>query len=153
MKLWIKRSLVSVALLLLLSSLAVYIGITIGNDCLAKRVEKDLKAYPLPSQTTLVESVCAAGKLTGNGNGMQYMGALLITAEDILKHYQTTFAYVDLQRQTSPTIASLHRGAVRFRKTDFTDGQPYYAVICWGSQDDYVGEFIGGLLNGDLRGH
>ena len=52
-------------------------SIPIVNDYCAYMVEKELCATPLPENTQLIDSVSKAGKLTGNGNGMQYLGAIL----------------------------------------------------------------------------
>ena len=48
-------------------------------------MEKELCETPLPEKTELIESISRAGKLTGNGNGMQYFGAILIQSELSLK--------------------------------------------------------------------
>ena len=57
------------------------ISIPIVNDMSAAKVEWDLKKLPLPEQTEFIESTSKAGKLVGNGNGMQYFGAILIKSE------------------------------------------------------------------------
>ena len=44
-------------------------------------MEKELCETPLPEKTELIESISRAGKLTGNGNGMQYFGAILIRSD------------------------------------------------------------------------
>lgn len=54
------------------------ISIPLINDHTAYKVEKVLCEIPLPQETELIESLSQAGTLTGNGNGMQYFGAILI---------------------------------------------------------------------------
>lgn len=52
------------------------ISIPLINNHSAHKVEKTLCETPLPEKTELIESLSRAGKLTGNGNGMQYFGFL-----------------------------------------------------------------------------
>ena len=49
------------------------ISIPLINNHTAYKVEKTLCEIPLPEGTELIESLSQAGKLTGNGNGMQYL--------------------------------------------------------------------------------
>ena len=49
------------------------ISIPLINNHTAYKVEKKLCETPLPEKTELIESISRAGKLTGNGNGMQYL--------------------------------------------------------------------------------
>ena len=49
------------------------IAIPLINNHTAYKVEKKLCETPLPEKTELIESISRAGKLTGNGNGMQYL--------------------------------------------------------------------------------
>ena len=57
------------------------ISISFINNNIAYKVEKELCETPLPEKTELIESISRAGKLTGNGNGMQYFGAILIRSD------------------------------------------------------------------------
>ena len=57
------------------------IAIPLINNHTAYKVEKKLCETPLPEKTELIESISRAGKLTGNGNGMQYFGAILIRSD------------------------------------------------------------------------
>ena len=61
------------------------ISISFINNNIAYKVEKELCETPLPEKTELIESISRTGKLTGNGNGMQYFGAILIQSELSLK--------------------------------------------------------------------
>ena len=66
------------------------ISISFINNNIAYKVEKELCETPLPEKTELIESISRAGKLTGNGNGMQYFGAILIQSELSLKNWMIT---------------------------------------------------------------
>ncbi len=143
--------------ILILLPIVFYISIIIANNHIADKVEKELKAYQLPTDTALVESLSVAGKLTGSGNRMQYMGAILITSDlsrqEILEYYQNEFKYVEVQEQTSPTIESIRPNSANFNRFDFESNQTYYSVICWGSSSDYANDFFSEILDFDLRGH
>ena len=62
-------SVIAVFLILLM----LLIGIPVGNDLIASRVTKSLRNTPLPDNTEIIEYTSKAGKLDGNGNGMQYL--------------------------------------------------------------------------------
>ena len=68
------------------------ISIPLINNHTAYKVEKPLCEIPLPEETELIESLSQAGKLTGNGNGMQYFGAILIRSELSLEELETYVA-------------------------------------------------------------
>ena len=55
--------------------------ISVSNDNISKNVVKNLKSISLPDNSELIDSISVSGKLTGNGNGMQYFGAILIKTD------------------------------------------------------------------------
>ncbi|AXK46520.1 hypothetical protein [Brachybacterium saurashtrense] len=79
-----------IALLLLL---ALPISVPLVNDAAARDIEKELLALPVPKGAEVVESTSQAGKIVGNGNGMQYIGALLVRSDRgigaVSGHYAT----------------------------------------------------------------
>ena len=74
-----KRSIIGILIAAIFTGIVVLIPL-INNQC-AYMVEKKLCETPLPEKTEFIESLSRAGKLTGNGNGMQYFGAILIESE------------------------------------------------------------------------
>lgn len=132
---------------LILSIMSIYII----NDFRAIRVKKQLLEIPLPQKTQLVESVSKAGKLSGNGNGMQYFGAILIHSDltfNELKTYYSTFTEdkwkgLRIEKQKGQIIEVCH-GSMRFSTT--VDSQKYYIVYLWNFNNS---EF----LDLDIRGH
>jgi len=135
-----------------------YIAIIITNNNLANKVEDKLKSYPLPDETVLVDSVSAAGKLVGNGNGMQYMGSILVSSnlseEELLKYYSVEFKYVEVRKQNSPTLDFVHPITnLSFKNYDDTSNLTYYCITDWGSKLNYDNELLFEFLNFDLRGH
>ena len=68
------------------------ISLPLINNHTAYKVEKALCEIPLPEETELIESLSQAGELTGNGNGMQYFGAILIRSELSLEELETYYS-------------------------------------------------------------
>ena len=58
-----------------------YATISIVNNCIANNIEQQLIALELPENTELSDSISIAAKIFGNGNGMQYFGAILVTSD------------------------------------------------------------------------
>ncbi|MDE6685873.1 MAG: hypothetical protein K2K17_00985 [Lachnospiraceae bacterium] len=132
--------------------IAIRIAAPIFNDNVAKKTAGELVDLPLPNNTEFIESIYEAGKIVGNGNGMQYFGAILIKSElslDELKEYYGAFTehdwecVVENQKTTNVEFFNGHTN-VTF-KTDI-EGDDYYIVYSWGSNDTIFHEF-------DLRGH
>lgn len=112
-------------------------SIPIVNDYCAYMVEKKLCAAPLPENTLLIDSVSKAGKLTGNGNGMQYLGAILIqsglTMEQLDRYYsryrENEWEYL-VTVQTGCDLSFIELDQLRFSQEVTADG--YYIVYSWG---------------------
>lgn len=126
--------------------------LTVMNDGIAKDVAEKLEAFPLPEQTELLETVSKAGKLTGNGNGMQYFGAVLLKSAlpiDELKDHYSGFSdngrMSIVEKQNGSQIGLIEHGSLAFETP--VEGDGYYIVYSWGSN--------GGdpLCDLDLRGH
>lgn len=128
-----------------------YTGIVITNNCVANRIEKNLVAYELPANTTLVDSLSIAEKLVGNGNGMQYMGCLLVesdlTAEELKAHYSTEFDDIEVHLQETSTLDFIRPG-YSFKNFSQEEGKTYYAVACFNTQGN-----LPDILDFDIRGH
>lgn len=129
------------------------ISIPVVNNLTARGVENYLKNLPLPPDTELAASVSRAGKLTGNGNGMQYFGAILLRSELTLDELEAFYAQyrrtewecnVVSQRKTELDFLEYY-DELRFSQYDDAPGS-YYIVFSWG---DGTEPFI----SWDLRGH
>lgn len=127
------------------------ISIPLINDYTAYKVEKALRETPLPEGTELIESLSKAGKLTGNGNGMQYFGAILIRSDlslEELDEYYSDYRsnewdyYVEVQKGQS--VEEIEHGTLQF--SEEINGSGYYIVSSWGSGNSFLEEF-------DIRGH
>ena len=84
------------------------ISLPLINNHTAYKVEKALCEIPLPEETELIESLSQAGKLTGNGNGMQYFGAILIRSELSLEELDAY--YSDYRRNEWEYLVEIQKG-------------------------------------------
>lgn len=144
LRLWIRVAMVFIAVVLLLFS----VGIPIANNAIALGVENDLKSIPLPEKTELIESTSKAGKMVGNGNGMQYFGAILIKSDlptdELTAYYKDYDCYVTGQSAAEIVMTG---GKLSFRHEEYDE--TYYIVYRWGSAPNWLQDW----LDTDLRGH
>ena len=99
----------------------------------------------------MIESLSQAGKLTGNGNGMQYFGAILIRSELSLEELETYYSdyrsneweYL-VEIQEGQSIKVIEHKALQFSEEIEDSG--YYIVYSWGSGNSLLKEL-------DMRGH
>ena len=127
------------------------LSIPLKNNHTAYKVEKALCEIPLPEETELIESLSQAGKLTGNGNGMQYFGAILIRSELSLEELDAYYSdYTSneweylVETQEGQPIEMIDHGTLQF--TEEIKGSGYYIVYSWGSGNSLLEEL-------DIRGH
>ena len=128
------------------------VSIPVVNDLHAKKVADELSALPLPENTRIAEKKSIAAKLWGNGNGMQYMGALLIEStlplEELEKFYSERVEYCSVDRQVGQEITVVDHGNYSFNTEINSDN--YYIVYALGKDDDFIIQLYSEL---DLRGH
>ena len=122
------------------------------NDASAGKIQKELEISPLPENTELVEGVSKAGKLTGNGNGMQFFGAILIKSdlslEELNDYYSAYRKHEDdciVNMQNGQKVELIEHGTLEFL-AEVIEGEQYYIVYSWGEGMAPFNEF-------DLRGH
>ena len=127
------------------------ISIPLINNHTAYKVEKALCEIPLPEETELIESLSQAGKLTGNGNGMQYFGAILIRSDLSLEELETYYSdyrsneweYL-VEIQEGQSIEVIDHETLQFSGEIKDSG--YYILYSWGSGNSLLEEL-------DIRGH
>lgn len=126
------------------------------NDRTATGIEKHLISLPLPPSTQLKEGFSASRKLVGNGNGVQFLGAILIetelSQEELEAHYaqyqEKAFDDYIIEPQTSAELTMIEHGS----RNSFLNWQApvppkqAYIIYTWGSGNTVFREF-------DLRGH
>ena len=128
--------------------------ISVSNDNISKNVVKNLKSISLPDNSELIDSIYVSGKLTGNGNGMQYFGAILIKTDlseeelnDYYKPYKKDEWSFLIKKQNSSKIDVIEHGNYNFEKYNKEDEAKYFIIYSWGvSNNDFLVEW-------DLRGH
>lgn len=120
------------------------------NDAAARDVETRLLEAPLPDGAELIESMSPAGKLSGNGNGIQYLGALLIRSDQTTSGLQASYDARNGTDELSVTVTGAGELSGLHRTPGFL-GEPAapgtVIVFAWG---DGPGEYF---ENADLRGH
>lgn len=147
----IRVLMVAVAIVLL----AVAVLLPVVNNAIAWGVERKLKAIPLPENTRLVESYSVAEKMSGNGNGMQYYGVVLLESDcslaELQMHYsgytegRTNFGIVLPQEgQQMPGMDK-----TRTFNTAIEPNGQYFAVYGYGNSPEGLQPW----LDLDLRGH
>lgn len=127
------------------------VSIPLINNHTAYKVEKALCEIPLPEETELIESLSQAGKLTGNGNGMQYFGAILIRSDLSLEELDAYYSRYRsneweclVKIQEGQSIEGIDHGTLQFAEEIKDRG--YYIVYSWGSENSLLDEL-------DIRGH
>lgn len=137
-------------IIVLLIAIVPFIAPTINND-IAYQTAQDVKAIALPDKTEYVEMFSAAGKLVGNGNGMQYLGGILIKSElpiDSIRSYYSQYASNEweylVDKQDGNYIQFIEHGEVSLHTN--VDGDNFYIVYSWGQSNSFLTEF-------DARGH
>ena len=131
-----KTKIAGICLIVLI--LAAFVSVPVYNNYCAYNVEKTLCETPLPEQTELIEAISQTGKLTGNGNGMQYFGAILIKSELSLEEldayysdYRSSEWEYLVEVQEGQSVEMIEHGGLQFSEA-LTDTS-YYLVYSWGS--------------------
>lgn len=147
----LKKFLIVTIFLVVISISLFGVVIPLANNHYAKQVEKELRETPLPERTEIIDSVSLAGKLVGNGNGVQYFGAILLKSklslndlEDYYSVYQKNeWSYV-VEPQENQSITVVEHSKISF--SEMVDDEAYYIVYSWGDGPDLLEEL-------DFRGH
>ncbi len=141
-------------MLILLAAVLAFAGsIVVGNNARAGRLKDLLLRAPLPAQTELLESGAVAGKLTGNGNGMQYRGAILVrsdlSGEELETHYRACFP------ERNVYVTSLSAPAGEHLLFPAAEGKPdrFQVMLFENVAAGTESSLWEALLNMDSRGH
>ena len=121
----------------------VAVFIPLSNDRAAENIAKQLESS-VPADTVIIESVSKAGKLTGNGNGMQYFGAVLIKGDLTADELSDFYSDAIVKKQTSQKIEVIEHVSLSFETV--IDGDNYYVVYKFGDSSLP-------FANLDIRGH
>lgn len=147
-----KKAFKVISLLVIAIILLLPVSVLIVNDYSANQTSKSLCDLPLPKNTKFIESVSQAGKLVGNGNGMQYFGAILIKSDlsqEELENYYSQYREDEwdclVEVQNKQEIDFLEHTSLKFKNEDWSS-ENYYIIYSWGSGISPFDEL-------DLRGH
>lgn len=128
---------ISTAIIVLL--LLFVVSVPIVNDYTATRIETKLKDIPLPEKSSYLESVSQAGKMAGNGNGMQFFGAILIESElsiDELNRFYSDYSNSEMniviEEQASQEIKFIEHGKLSFNH-ELSQSRNYFIIYAWSS--------------------
>ena len=129
------------------------------NNHIAKTLESELLNCPLPPNSKLIESASVAGKMTGNGNGMEWFGIILVRSDmskDMLSEWYNSHVEIEdtdmlyVFKQETPDIFEYSN----HRFSNYSNEDDCYQVRLFRSSvvglESSVWE---SLLNSDLRGH
>ena len=141
----------------ILLAVLLYAGIVVSNNRIAEGLRQQVDGWPLPPDTERVESVAVAGKMDGNGNGMQYFGGALLHSrldEAALRAwYEPRLSdgeSLRVARQDSPLLFECDKRCFQ----DFEDDGRYWVVmLCRYNSVDAEETPWDALLNLDIRGH
>ena len=151
-----KICIIIVAVMLVL--IASYSSIVIANNIVAKNLEQDLLDCSISDEIHIIDSVSIANRTSGNGNGMQWHGALLIkselTKDELTAHYENLIKddnlYISVSVQDSPLIFEQYKYHFKY----YDPIEFYYCVML--SKNSISGletTFFEKMLNLDIRGH
>lgn len=147
-----KKILKIIGIIVVILPVLFMIYIPIANDFSAVKTKNRLKNISLPKNTQYIEAISKAGKLTGNGNGMQYFGAILIKSElskeELSSYYSNYNAddwYCSVEKQKGQQIAFIEHDTLLF-KTDISSEGQYYIIYACGNGNELFSEL-------DIRGH
>lgn len=134
-----KKTVIIMGMTLAVLLVALVVAAPFVNNYSASKIEKRLLALPLPEKTEYIESISKAGKMTGNGNGMQFLGTVLVESELTLEELD---AYYDTYRenqwdcivevQESHILEFVEHGELSFM-TDISTDKGYFVIYSWGN--------------------
>jgi len=83
-------TIISIPILIFLIIIGTFIVSPMINNYRLNNFEEQLSKYPLPKETSILDSQSICGKLNGNGNGMDFFSVIVIKSElelDEVKDY------------------------------------------------------------------
>ena len=152
-----KGIIIGIIILFILLIIGLPLYIVLMNNEIANRTTEELANTQLPENTEIVDTISIAGKVSGNGNGMQYFGAVLLktdlSEEELDTYYQQyrgNSSKFLIKKQETEKIEVIDKSGYYFQTFNEEDKEKYYILYSYGSAD---GIFLEDLLELDLRGH
>ncbi len=144
-----------VALVLLVSGVVAFFFGFNQNSLISRKLTNDLKSQIMDNGSfEIVDSVSVCGKLVGNGNGMQFYGAVLVESDsetdisEFVDSLDSEFEVVGYCFQTDSQIKTdaLHGHFYPQYENFPKDGKTYYTIYYFNSNHKYSTDF-------DIRAH
>lgn len=144
-------------ILLVLLFVVLPLYITLVNNIIAINTRRTLEKIDVPEKSNIVDSIDIAGKLSGNGNGMQYFGAILVESDlsetELTEYYRkyrkNEWSFL-VSKQSSSRISVVDKYGYSFKNYDESKKDKYYIIYSWGSSKNV---FLSDILELDIRGH
>lgn len=143
-----KKNLGTIVVAIIVLLVVFLLSIPFINNYLASRIATEIEQIPLPEKTTYIESVSRADKMVGNGNGIQYLGAVLIKSDlsiEELNEFYAEYNDLKIEEQTNEKIEFIDHGELSFEH-DFDENENYYILYSWGEGIELFSAL-------DMRGH
>lgn len=133
------KALKIIVVLVIVAIVAGLVACPIVNDMTAKDIENDLISIAPPSNSSVVKSISASGKIRKSATVMQYYGAVLIQSsmkEEFIKQYykeKDPDIFVVSQQNGKTELADIDK-ELRFGEYDENATKnAYYIIYKWGS--------------------
>lgn len=148
-----KKTVKLIVVILIVALLPVLVmgGGHLYNNALLSGMEHDLTDTVSKGNVEMIESRSVCGKLNGNGNGMDFFAAVLVTGTELEVQAVVAAlaqAYGDVgylsQSEAKITVKYLEHESLSYSHKDYTDGE-YYTVYIYDSDLP--------AFPMDLRGH
>ncbi len=148
-----------IILTIILLIVAFYLTVHIANNHIAETLKQKLLDCPLPAGTQLLESESFAGKMSGNGNGMQWYGIILVKSSQnettLHEWFSSTMEHdadesLMIFKQNSPDI--FETGSKTFNSFTGEDGCYQIQLVKY-STVGFEQSFWEAILNYDIRAH
>ena len=157
----LKRVFLSTIVIILLIIILPFIVSPLYNNWCLDRFASQLLSLPLPEETNLLEDLKQCGKLSGNGNGMDFLTILIIQSDNNLKELESYYSGFSMDEARSDStefsdplflqIYSLQSSKLDLNflnspilTKDYSDFKNVYAVVLF--DGGYNADF-------DIRGH
>ena len=137
-----------IILILTLLTAVLLISIPFVNDYTTARLEKALLNAPLPDGAVLIDHASAAGKLIGNGNGMQYLAVIVIRTDLSFDELEAHYSALRSRSDDFLVLSATETNRLPNDKLDLLPQYPNdaYLIYTWGASNFP-------LRNLDLRAH
>lgn len=93
-----RRVIRGIMIVLAVALLVLGLAVPIANNAVAMGVARELEAIELPADTSIIEKISLAGRLTNEIGSVQYFGALLIKSEHSIEELRAHYAQYNTDR-------------------------------------------------------